>query len=1194
MQHISIRVPWHTGEWNGTVCQCPELNSFCKILPNIAESKNDEKEKTYAGKCWCDIHEEKMPACMGENGGFMNETPYTRIFRHPYSWNRNNPHYQLRPTAVEVKPYSFFGMPFKYMLTENQNDLDKKYPDLHPEEDPGWDHTPTWIYGKDRQIDVLDKFFKNVKANESLVLFYCKGGNPMDDDCVRLIVGLGEITNINEVGLFESNADFTYPYWDRQMEHSIRKDLKKSKGFLLPYQEYLRLDEKTIKEKTCKTKEEVLKEIELTLDKLNNSQKIHDEMSYACEHVSNHSMLIILEEARKCVEKVIEHGLVGGDWMKQVRWIDDQIRKVKQASGPFPAFAEALRAIKVDYAYLIEQDLRDNGFCDVKGNPWEAFEKLMKGEVQLPKVSYSKILPTYKTIWRTISKQEKEVLELLSRFEINEDSMTGWLNAPDDYDLLLHNPYLVAEEDTAVTTEMIDLGAFADAEIQGEYVPQKPSRVETELDERRIRSLVVQALTEALQEGDTLLSANELEEYVDENLKKQDLHLPRNFFVANKAFFEEKLAFVPSEKSFALQLKDYNEEEKYLTKIFKARSAKNVKSPTHEDWGKIVRTSIPNYNANNEISRTAIEDQQKALEKLADKRLSVLTGAAGTGKTSVVKAFLSSEAIQREGVLLLAPTGKARVRLGEMGNGVQALTIAQFLTRRGYFDWDTMKPYIPEKENKYSGKRNIIIDECSMLTIDDFYVLFHALDLGTINRIILIGDPYQLPPIGPGRPFADLCGYLKDEKSPSHDAYAKLTTVVRTINQGESDVLQLASWFSGDKPNKESDTIFDKIISGNFNHDLRVYTWKDESELKDKLHETLDKELKGDGELCDRIKKSIGLDNWDNAIANPDVLENFQILSPVKNPVWGTYQINNDIQEWLGDSTYFVNMGNDNIYVGDKVIQLVNEKHNGYPSKKEHQLSNGQIGFVKYANKKKNIAEVIFSGISGESFQYYGNHSVETEQKLDLAFAITVHKSQGSDFDKVLVVLPKGGRILSRELIYTALTRAKKRMIILIQDDIQWLMDLSKPQNSVVARRNSNMFEYSVRNEKLGIPYSENLIHKTLKDGLVVRSKSEVIIANMLIDQNIDFEEEKLIDENGIRCLPDFTFTDASGDTIIWEHLGMLSLPSYKHAWEKKLEKYRTLGYELGVNLFTTEDHEDGGIDSKEIEKVIEKIKEEL
>lgn len=167
-------------------------------------------------------------------------------------------------------------------------------------------------------------------------------------------------------------------------------------------------------------------------------------------------------------------------------------------------------------------------------------------------------------------------------------------------------------------------------------------------------------------------------------------------------------------------------------------------------------------------------------------------------------------------------------------------------------------------------------------------------------------------------------------------------------------------------------------------------------------------------------------------------------------------------------------------------------------------------------------------------------------------------------------------------------------MIILIQDDIQWLMDLSKPQNSVVARRNSNMFEYSVRNEKLGIPYSENLIHKTLKDGLVVRSKSEVIIANMLIDQIIDFEYEKLIDENGIRCLPDFTFTDASGDTIIWEHLGMLSLPSYKHAWEKKLEKYRTLGYELGVNLFTTEDHEDGGIDSKEIEKVIEKIKEEL
>lgn len=145
------------------------------------------------------------------------------------------------------------------------------------------------------------------------------------------------------------------------------------------------------------------------------------------------------------------------------------------------------------------------------------------------------------------------------------------------------------------------------------------------------------------------------------------------------------------------------------------------------------------------------------------KRLSVLAGPAGTGKTTVVKAFLKSPQIKAEGTLLLAPTGKARVRLGNMSADIQALTIAQFLTRQGFFDWDTMTPCVPEdaEKRKYCGAKNVIIDECSMLTCKDFYVLMKALDLKNINRIILIGDPFQLPPIGPGRPFADLFNYLR-------------------------------------------------------------------------------------------------------------------------------------------------------------------------------------------------------------------------------------------------------------------------------------------------------------------------------------------------------------------------------------------------------------------------------------------------
>lgn len=131
-------------------------------------------------------------------------------------------------------------------------------------------------------------------------------------------------------------------------------------------------------------------------------------------------------------------------------------------------------------------------------------------------------------------------------------------------------------------------------------------------------------------------------------------------------------------------------------------------------------------------------------------------------------------------------------------------------------------------------------------------------------------------------------------------------------------------------------------------------------------------------------------------------------------------------------------------------------------------------------------------------------------------------------------------RILSRELIYTALTRAKKRVVLLVQDSIGWLREFTKPQASVLARRNTNLFDYSVRAERLNIPYVEGLIHGTAKKGLFVRSKSEVVIVNQLVNAGVEFEYEQLLEENGHRCIPDFSFEtpwviESSGN--IWECL---------------------------------------------------------
>ena len=407
----------------------------------------------------------------------------------------------------------------------------------------------------------------------------------------------------------------------------------------------------------------------------------------------------------------------------------------------------------------------------------------------------------------------------------------------------------------------------------------------------------------------------------------------------------------------------------------------------------------------------------------------------------------------------------------------------------------------------------------------------------------------------------------------------------------------MASWFSGNKPEKFADEIFWKIESKNLKGDLSVYYWNDEKDLPQILRDAICKELAcSDVELPESLKQKIGIDDLKSLESDPAALENLQILAPVINPAWGTYQLNSYLQSWVGNNINrkgdYQEIGTQKIYKNDKVIQLQNILRESYPSKEKYPLSNGQIGFVKSINKGH--INVMYVGIPHETFGFRGDKGEDQDAAIELAYAITIHKSQGSDFDTVFVVLPKTGRILSRELIYTALTRAKKRVVLLVQDSIGWLREFTKPQASVLARRNTNLFDYSVRAERLNIPYVEGLIHGTAKKGLFVRSKSEVVIVNQLVNAGVEFEYEQLLEENGHRGIPDFSFETPWGDRIIWEHLGMLVVPEYKASWERKLKFYEEIGYTLGENLFTTCDHENGAIMTEEVEDVIRKIKEQL
>ncbi|NQV87125.1 MAG: ATP-binding domain-containing protein, partial [Woeseiaceae bacterium] len=299
-------------------------------------------------------------------------------------------------------------------------------------------------------------------------------------------------------------------------------------------------------------------------------------------------------------------------------------------------------------------------------------------------------------------------------------------------------------------------------------------------------------------------------------------------------------------------------------------------------------------------------------------------------------------------------------------------------------------------------------------------------------------------------------------------------------------------------------------------------------------------------------------------------------------------------------------VGRQGIIYGDKIINVANkERKYIYPREGGLEyVANGEIGVVIGEYKGRNWSrkglprnlEVEFSTQTGFSYKFYRNEfSEEGNDPLELAYALTIHKAQGSEFDLTFVIIPDPCFLLSRELIYTALTRHRQKVVIFHQGDIQDLKSLSSGQKSEIASRMTNIFIEPCPVEFEGRLFEDRLIHRTRR-GEAVRSKSEVIIADLLYGLGIDYQyEHKLSAPDGSFRYPDFTIEDSdTGEQIFIEHLGMLHVPTYKRTWDKKVEWYRaqSISEEGGDGglLLVTRDEPNGGIDSRRIEQRIREI----
>jgi len=1218
-KNLAIRVPWQDNGWKGLVCKNPNKNISCLHLKSIAENKDLVFECPLVGKEISKLtkNEIKKLPCLKENVAFLSDENYTFYAEYPYSSYTGLTH--IEPTQVNIPRNSLVSRPFRWLRTEDTPATNiitsynkKREEGFKASHKNKQNHAikKTWINEPLNQKAVIEYYYEGL-SDKSLLVPYLKNA-PFTDDNRRIVLGVGFVKNVCDNQYYNSSdKDITIMpvLWDKIIEHDIVNN-----GFLIPYKE--------LYDYWTKNAQPDIDKYILFVD-----DDYWNEFSNGSEPVSYDALLNILEKAKDILLAISQDiPSITIDYSNKYKWIEERITQITKERGIFPAIDNLLLAtnnFKVSIANEeknIALDIIKNVLFDGSNESIKLFENVIEHEEKLSKkqIEKAKIF---------ISKNLKLIYNL-SRFTLTEEQFISILN--NEYDYSIDNPYLLFEnslnkkDELKIPLNKIDNGLFFDIETQKTI----PELVLLDTDSKeRLRAFIIRELDEQSQNnGHSLLPLDYLIELINNrnllrklNFSKDDFDIP-----SYKEYIEEKVLFINNnEGKMYLKLRSMERYDEVSRIEINTRLASEKITIETSYFEEILAESLSNFEGNDtEEGKEAKKEKLKALEQLSTNRISVLIGDAGTGKTTVLAALCKHKEIKTK-VQLLAPTGKARVRMWDAtGKKYDTNTIAGYLIDDKCFDWNTGRYKIPEKSKVELSGVNVIIDESSMLTSEMFAAVLKS--CSQAKRIIFVGDPNQLPPIGSGKPFSDLVDYLQN-KYP--DNVARLTCVMRTEMSETND---FASWFKNDSSSDES--VFDKIEANSDN--VKGIRFRQYDDLQETIIEEIVKitgmknqaDLKGfDISLGGIINGQYTNFNTGGFFGIPKdkgagaKAESWQVLSPVKNSPDGTLGINELIhikyrtsrkdkfnKEMSNYYPFSEVKGIQRIGVGDKVICTKNGHSTHYSISENNEeneksfdyIANGEIGIRVSSQKGSGYDNVEFStqlnvsywGMKNkydkmEKWSYKGD---EIDGNLELAYAITIHKAQGSQFNNVILVLNKNSGMLSRELIYTAITRQRKGLVILYNDDIRQLLKYSSDLHSDLAKRFTDLFiPPKFINLKEGW-YEESKIHKT-KRGDMVRSKSEVIIANELENAGLDWHYEndgKSIEIEGKKLLPDFVVKH-NGKTYYWEHLGLLNKPRYKKAWEEKEKYYLS---DKNIILKTTKET-NNAINCDYVIKIIDEIK---
>ena len=396
------------------------------------------------------------------------------------------------------------------------------------------------------------------------------------------------------------------------------------------------------------------------------------------------------------------------------------------------------------------------------------------------------------------------------------------------------------------------------------------------------------------------------------------------------------------------------------------------------------------------------DSQKDAILGAFENGIEIITGGPGTGKTTIIKCIIEIYENNGMKVLLAAPTGRAAKRMTE-STGREAKTIHRLLEMG-----------VSEDENSFFGRGEgeplegdvIIIDEASMIDIMLMNSLLKAIKLGT--RVIIVGDVDQLPSVGPGNVLRDLI----------NSNFIKVVRLNEIFRQGKESMIILNAHRinNGELPylnKKDGDFFFDN------------------RENNESILQT----------ILDLVNRRIPMFNskWNK-------VKDIQILSPTRKGILGIENLNNELQAILNppDKYKKERKFKDFIFrVGDKVMQTKNNyslkwnRIGGYGDNEGVGLFNGDMGFIESIDEENNTITVIFDD---ERRIVYDNVYVE---ELELAYAITIHKSQGSEFKVVIIPTFMGSAFLmNRNILYTGITRAKELVVVVgSQKALKYMVD---------------------------------------------------------------------------------------------------------------------------------------------------------